>query len=259
MDSDARPQLISSPHNSRFRRWAKLLDAKGIEQFQQCIVFGEKVVREVLQHHSRRCLELVYPEKVPLILPVPSHVRISVAQRVLFNKLDVFKTHFPLLICQIPDILTIEFSGQPKGLELLCPLGDPANVGALIRIAAGMGVQKVILLQEAAHPFLPRAIRAASGAIFDQVLCRGPSIKSLVNIKGLISLDKEGDCLTKFCWPDKIRLLIGQEGEGITNQLPTLRVAVPMEKIESFNAVVATGIALYAYRLQHPSRGFMNT
>ena len=59
--------------------------------------------------------------------------------------------------------------------------------------------------------------------------------------------------LPGFHWPKDIRLLVGEEGPGLPPITSGTRLAVPMTgSVESLNAVVAAGMALYAYRVQHP-------
>jgi len=174
----------------------------------------------------------------------------------LFSQLDLFDTNFPLLVVQAPDWPALDLLQPPQGIELLCPLGDPTNVGALIRTCLGFGVDKLVLLQEAAHPFHPKSTRAASGAIFDQPLYRGPSLEALTNGKiarSIMALDVEGKDLSQFSWPLNVRLLVGEEGPGQPHYPFGKRLSIPMaQKANSLNATVAASIALYAYRLQHP-------
>jgi TrmH family RNA methyltransferase len=132
-------------------------------------------------------------------------------------------------------------------------LGDPANVGALIRTAAALGIERVVLLKESAHPYHPKAIRAASGTTFTVSLAQGPSIRDLPEKATGLTLDVRGENLPAFRWPKDVRLLVGEEGPGLPPIISGTRLAVPMTgSVESLNAVVAAGMALYAYRVQHP-------
>ena len=72
----------------------------------------------------------------------------------LFKELDVLGTKSPLLILTYNDFTLKNFSVPPRGLELVSPLGDPRNLGALIRSAAGFSANEIILTKESTHPFL---------------------------------------------------------------------------------------------------------
>ena len=166
-------------------------------------------------------------------------------------------TQTPILVCKVPTISTWNLEEVPQGMELICPLGDPINVGALLRTAQAFGIKKVILLQEAATPFHPKSTRSASGAILNMELVYGPSIHELNEgrpVGSMVALDVRGADLATFDWPKNVRLLIGEEGQGLPKNQPLIHsVSIPMVTgMHSLNAMVAASIGLYAYRLQHP-------
>ena len=255
MTSPSTSRSISSAQNAHVKRWVALQEARGIERFRQCLVSGEKVVRETLIQHPAQCLELIRRAGTPVPFPPPAHVKAYALTTPLFKKIDLFGTGAPALVCQVPPFPSANLEVRPRGLEILCPLGDPANVGALIRTAAAMGVERIILLKESAHPYHPKAIRAASGATFKVSLAQGPSIRDLPEAATWVTLDAQGESLPAFQWPKDVRLLVGEEGPGLPPRSPGTRLAVPMtNSVESLNAVIAAGMALYAYRVQHPLR-----
>src|SRR6185436_9191147 len=102
------------------------------------------------------------------------------------------------------------------GLTLFLPLGDPENVGAALRSAAAFAVDRVVLLEEAAHPHHPRAIRAAAGA--DLVLRSGPSLDALLDAPpaglDLLVLDRSGEPLDRVTPRTPLGLVVGEEGRG---------------------------------------------
>jgi len=52
-------------------------------------------------------------------------------------------------------------------------VGDPGNVGAIVRTAHGLLGGTVVLGPDCADPFSPKAVRASMGSIFAQPLARG--------------------------------------------------------------------------------------
>ena len=264
-------RTISSLQNAHVKRWVSLQDARGIERFRQCLVFGKKVVQETLRRHPARCLELLHSAKAlrgsgqasgraRVSFSIPVHVATYALSPTCFNHVDVFGTGCPILICTALPLPCADVETPPRGLELLCPLGDPANVGALLRTAAAMGATQVVLLKESAHPYHPKSIRAASGATFDVPLTQGPSVRDLAGPSRLraspatwVTLHVEGEGMPGFQWPKDVRLLVGEEGPGLPPFSFGKRLAIPMtESVESLNAVAAASMALYAYRVQHP-------
>ena len=274
-------RTISSLQNAHVKRWVSLRDARGIERFRQCLVFGKKVVQETLSRHPDRCLELLHSAKTlrtsgqaRVSLSIPVHVATYTLSPTCFNHVDIFGTGCPILVCTALPLPCADVETPPRGLELLCPLGDPANVGALLRTAAAMGVNRVILLKESAHPYHPKSIRSASGAIFDVPLTQGPSVRDLPDPSRLraslsrpfaaqgnlraspatwVTLHVEGEGMPGFQWPKDVRILVGEEGPGLPPCSSGKRLAISMtESVESLNAVAAVSMALYAYRVQHP-------
>jgi len=247
---------ITSRENPRFKNWLQLLDSRGMRKNQHCLFFGERIVREILQSQPDHCLELIYPTAWPQLLQTPSTVSHYVLESQLFKTLDVFGTRAPLLVCKTPAIRQWDPEEAPQGLELVCPLGDPSNMGAVLRTCQAFDVQKVILLKEAASPFHPKSTRAASGAVFHVNCVYGPSIEDLTHstlASTIVALDVAGNDLSDFPWPKNVRILIGEEGQGLPESGFSQKAAIPMMKgMHSLNAVVAASIAMYAYRLQHP-------
>jgi tRNA G18 (ribose-2'-O)-methylase SpoU len=67
-------------------------------------------------------------------------------------------------------------------------------------------------------------------------------------------LDMEGKDIATLKWPEHIRLLIGEEGVGIPSLRYSQRVSISqIHRSIPLNATVASSIALYAYRQQHPN------
>jgi TrmH family RNA methyltransferase len=127
-------------------------------------------------------------------------------------------------------------------------VGDPGNVGTIIRSAHAFGAASVILGPCSADPFGPKAVRASMGAIFSVAVARADQIEELpgstVALAAAAELQLDG-----APWPQgEVTLLIGAEREG----LPTEVVAAASEARsiaidgDSLNAAMAATIALYS-------------
>jgi RNA methyltransferase, TrmH family len=244
--SSSRPRALSSPDNPQFKLWDSLAEPRGIRKHGQFILAGRKAVPEALARWPKRFTAVltedgVVPEATPDEMPVYA------LSRPLFTQLDSFGTGAALLVGTVPDLAPIDVGVRPQGLELLCAVGDPGNLGALLRSAAAFGVARVVLLDGAAHPFHPRALRAAANAPFQVELRRGPGWADLATAAGpLVALDARGSAMADFPWPRDLRLVLGEEGLGVPAGLPVERLAIAMPGgVESLNATVAASIALY--------------
>jgi TrmH family RNA methyltransferase len=186
---------------------------------------------------------------------LPSQTTGFTLAKPLFDELDIFGTKEPLVVCTNPSMPQFDLSQPPIGLEILCPIGDPGNLGALLRSCRAFDVRTVILLREAVHPFHPKVIRASSGTVFVQSLSRGCSITELHRpeiLKWIHALDMDGKDVSTVSWPQHVRLLLGEEGIGIPSfnfpqrlSISQIHTSIPL------NATVASSIALHSYRQQH--------
>lgn len=135
------------------------------------------------------------------------------------------------------------------------PFQDPGNIGAAIRSAAAFGVSRVVLLKEAASPFLPKAVRAAANALFRVELMAGPSLDELMESGARVyRLDLEGASLEEIVFPRDALLLAGVEGYGFRKTGNSVPVRIPIAAgVESLNAQSALSIALYHIALKSGS------
>jgi RNA methyltransferase, TrmH family len=244
---------IASDKNPSFQQWRELQHSRGIKRYKQLIVSGRKIVPEILQDPHSKVIAVLHSTKTGAI-DVPAKVNQFELEPVLFKELDGFGTDFPLLVMETPDLRRIDLAAPPQGLEVLCGLSDPLNVGSLLRAALAFDVQNVILLKESASPFHPRAFRASSGAALKVPMSIGPSLKDLSQNSSwsehLVVLDQDGQDVGAYSWPKNIRLLLGEEGLGVPTELRRENcLSIPMSgKVESLNAVSAASIAFYLYR-----------
>lgn len=251
----AKPRLISSRQNPQFKRWASLLESQGVRAHQQCLVAGTKLRKAITQIPKTSICEILIPQSHEIEENFSALGINFVLSNELFHELDVFGTKEPLLVCTTPSISHFDLTQPPIGLEILCPMGDPGNLGALLRSCRAFGVRTVILLREAVHPFHPKVIRASSGAVFAQSLKQGCSITELQNpevLKWISALDMKGENVASGSWAQHIRLLIGEEGVGIPSfDFPQRFSITQLHSSIPLNATVASSIALHAYRQQH--------
>ncbi len=256
---------IEASANPKWKYLEGLLSAKGIKSDKAYILAGAKLVEEALQSsRSADVLQIVISARDPqseawlktLLLQRQGLKPIEVwaLTPALFRELDVLGTHRPMAVMRTPEILDYTAWDEPKGLVPLIPLGDPGNLGAVLRSAAAFGVRDVVLLQEAAHPFLPKVIRAAAGAHWQLRLWRGPSLANC-SASELFVLDGghvKATALPNVRWPQDCHLLVGEEGGGLhklPDEIALRRIAIPMAAgIESLNAAVAMSVIFYDFQ-----------
>jgi TrmH family RNA methyltransferase len=133
---------------------------------------------------------------------------------------------------------------------ILAQIGDPGNMGALIRTAAAMNKKTVVCI-ETVDPWNPKVVQATAGAIASvDIFC--------INWDDLMLNKKDlrlcALVATEGKNPDTVNLkdaliVVGNEGTGIPATWIAQcdeQITLPMPgKFESLNAAVAGSIALY--------------
>ncbi|MFA4993952.1 MAG: RNA methyltransferase [Bdellovibrionales bacterium] len=235
--------MIESAQNDTFKKLLSLTSSKGLKEEGLFLLSGEKLIREFLKKpHLKIVSEIPAPHQSPL---VKDAVQVELAAP-LFNQIDVLGTHFNILVLEQPPVPALTAadmaSYKPKGIEVVAPIGDPGNLGALIRSCEAFSVPRVILSREAAHPFLPKSVKASAGSVLRVPLARGPALNEFPST--CIALDMHGASINDFAWPKSGLLLLGEEGPGLDATKFQTRVRIPTSGVESLNVVVAASIAL---------------
>lgn len=247
---------ISSKTNDHFKRWADLSSARGIKKHGEFILMGEKLIAEFLEHPSFKVkAELVHEDLKSLTMTAPSlkgqRIPVFKLPKALFNELDVVGTHYNLLVLEPKEIAPLS-APTAQGLEVVCPLGDPSNLGALARSALAFGASKMILTEESCNPYHPKAIKASAGALLKLPLFKTNKFTDFVTgNEEIYALDMKGENVAIFKWPKNIRLAIGEEGPGFSGLKGLKRLSVSTQGVESLNATVAASIALFSYASFH--------
>jgi TrmH family RNA methyltransferase len=257
-DRPAAPAVhqITSTANPRVKLLRALASSRGVRRHRRALVCGRRIVEEVVRRHPERVETLVYaaggaePAGELRAIGAPELLMLPLA---LFREIDPIGVEPPLAVVRVEPLAPWDPARVRDGLTLFLPLGDPENVGAALRSAAAFAVARVVLLEEAAHPFHPRAIRAAAGACFELELAAGPSLESLLDAPPagleLLILDREGEPLGGIEPAQDRGLLVGEEGRGVPERPGLRRVSIPIAAgVDSLNAAVAVGIALWELR-----------
>lgn len=141
----------------------------------------------------------------------------------------------------------------PDPAAYLAAVGDPGNVGTLIRSAAALGLSWLALAPGSADPFHPRAVRAAMGATFAIPVLTGVRAEDLATrgpLRTVAAAAEGGRAPWEIDLTGPLLLVLGAERDGLGDvpaQLgPTEIVTIPQTGgAESLN-VSAAGSALFA-------------
>ncbi len=144
---------------------------------------------------------------------------------------------------------------SPRRILICDGIGDPGNLGTLIRSAAAFRFDLVVTTAGSAEAGNPKTIRAGMGAFFRIPVIDGVDAKELAG-----ELKKHGysiynaDVKGKYINPslpvdDKLALVVGSEATGTGAALAAearFRIKVPMSKnVESLNSAMAGTILMF--------------
>ncbi|MGE0174185.1 MAG: TrmH family RNA methyltransferase [Oligoflexales bacterium] len=246
---------ITSQQNEFFRRLEDLLNGKGIRRWNEALVHGLRFGSEVARDFPDRVKGWIVSEELARTFAPSNDARTTVLAAPLFREIDIFGTNEPLLHVTAPALIKeSRLELPPKGkLDLIVPFQNPENVGGVIRTAAALGIRRILLTEEAAHPLHPKSIRAAAGAVFRLPQVRVTALSEVeLDWDKCVALSAEGSDLRTFVWPTSGFLIPGIEGPGLPENIKQRcrLAAVPVERgVESLNGMVATAIAIYSWRL----------
>jgi len=157
----------------------------------------------------------------------------------------------------IEDLLEPDASspGTARLLLALDGVEDPQNLGALLRVADGAGVDGVVLTERRAAPLSPVAIKASAGAAEHIRIARVVNlVRSLEELKRqniwVIGLDERGECdYDQFDMTGNCVLVLGREGAGLHDLVKKTcdhLLRIPMAGgVSSLNVSAAGAVVLY--------------
>jgi tRNA G18 (ribose-2'-O)-methylase SpoU len=150
-----------------------------------------------------------------------------------------------------------ELVGAAERLVVLEGVDNPANVGAVVRNAAALGWDGLVLDHTSADPLSRRALRVAMGTAFTLPHARTAQLRddlAALHTHTLVALtpDPAAAPIDAVTIRGPRAVLIGSERAGLSAELLEVahqRVRIPMSGgVDSLNAAAATAIACFALR-----------
>lgn len=152
----------------------------------------------------------------------------------------------------------MDIPGIHERVMLLESVRDPSNLGAIIRSAAALGVDRLILTTDCADIYSAKTARASMGTLFSQRIDRTEDICAYIDCLKLsgrrvfaAALDAEACCLGSFDALPGDCAVIGNEGHGLSAKVIDVcerKVYIPMTPhAESLNAAVAAALLMWEF------------
>ena len=141
-----------------------------------------------------------------------------------------------------------------KSVVILDGVSDPGNVGTIIRTAAGLGIDLVVLSNDSVDLYNPKVVRSTQGALFSMKILKCDIKKLILDIKKIgikvfgTALDGSIE-LKKVSKPDKFAIVLGNEAQGVKEEVLDLcdsKVKIDItDKVESLNVASAGAIVMH--------------
>lgn len=145
--------------------------------------------------------------------------------------------------------------GSARLLLALDGVEDPQNLGALLRVADGAGVDGVVLTERRSAPLSPAAVKASAGASEHLRIARVVNlVRALEELKQqnlwIIGLDERGTTeYDRFDLTGNCVLVLGREGAGLHDLVRRTcdhLLRIPMAGgVNSLNVSAAGAVVLY--------------
>jgi tRNA G18 (ribose-2'-O)-methylase SpoU len=152
---------------------------------------------------------------------------------------------------------------RSRRIVLLDCVDNPSNVGSIVRSAAALGWDALILDDTSSDPLARRALRVSMGTTFRIGFARTNDLVSLVeslNGAGVTTIaltpHANGIDLQRLNLQppraDRLAIVLGSERQGVRNEIIercTLAVRIEMtDEVDSLNVATAAAIACWALR-----------
>jgi TrmH family RNA methyltransferase len=254
--------ILTSPRNPLLKEVRKAILRGTVTDDGFCIAESFHLLEEALRSDCE--ISTVFAAE-SVRTAVESHVRglkkirVAVLPDDLFRDISATESSQGVMALVRPPRWTVEqlFRGQSLTL-ILDGIQDPGNAGAILRAAEAFGATGVAFLKGTVSPYNPKCLRGSAGSIFRVPLVAGMGEQLLLaaieqrKIEMFALMPRGNRELGECNLSRKCAIITGSEGRGVSDRLRARAVSVRIQTVgvESLNAALATGIALYAARKQ---------
>lgn len=265
----ARPPSDRAPQPRR--EAVSTLDPGGSPELR---LYGFNAVQAVFAHRPQTIRKLYLAEaRIPQLQPL---LKWCVANRIGYRVVDegdlqklASSTHHEGVVADVlrvePAPLTTWLRALPAGPQCalwLDGVGNPHNLGAILRSAAHFGAAAALLPKHSTLALSGAAARVAEGGAEAVPFVRlGRDDNAFAQLRGAgfalaATVVRGGADLFATALPQRMVYVIGAEGEGMSPQLADacdLRLSIPGSgAVESLNVAAATAVLLAQWKRRLP-------
>lgn len=262
---------VNSLDDPRLAPYRNLKERDLAREGDRFIAEGENLVKRLIASRLKTESVLLAARRVAELAPqIPEHIPVYAAPSEVVNQVLGFKFHSGVMAAGLrgpsPSLDEIINPASENQVTLLiCPeIEKTDNMGALIRIAAGFGVDAMILGERCCDPFFRQSVRVSMGAAFVLPIIRSSDLaRDLTRLHEEFGVEliatvlaDDAQNLEDIERPQRLGLLLGNEAQGLEKRWLALcqkQVTLRMKLgTDSLNVAVAGGIFLYHFMRATP-------
>ena len=209
-------------------------------------------------------------EAAPILENLPSDLPVFTGSSDTIRKLTNIPMTRGLLCCMMrPALQKVEdlIAGMRR-IAVLENVTNPTNVGAILRSAAALGMEAVLLSHACSDPFYRRAARVSMGTVFqvpwtyleNTETGNGMHYVKMLQTLGFktaaLALRKDTVSISDPCLrrEEKLAVILGAEGDGLTDEtidLSDYTIRIPMAHgVDSLNVAACSAVAFWELALR---------
>lgn len=236
--------IYSSVHNDKIKELKNLNNKSSRDEKGLFLVEGEHLIIEAYKKNLLK--EIIVLDNYNIDINVP---KIVVTENVM--KYISSLTTIPKIIGVCQKINNNKIGNK---VLILDNVQDPGNLGTIIRSSVAFNIDTIILSKDTVDIYNSKVIRASQGMIFNIDFLIDDLEKIIKTLKEknykILSTDvKNGKSLNMLANISKVAIIMGNEGNGVSEKLKKLSddfLYININKnCESLNVAVATSIILY--------------
>lgn len=251
---------LTGLQNPQVKAAAELKQKKYRQQQGLFLAEGLRTVEEAV--HSKTVVSIFYTaiddDRTRCVLEEAAAQQLKlycVSDAVMKKIADTETPQGIIAVCKVHDVTLDKLLSKGEMLLVLDRVGDPGNLGTMLRTADAAGIGGVVLLKGCVDIYAPKTVRSSMGSLFHVPVVSGVAEDKFIaeakdaGYELLVTSLEGADNLYKADLGGRIAFVMGNEAGGVSASLlerADKRVFIPMAgRAESLNVAMAAGIVMF--------------